>query len=119
MWKKFNTIWTHLELRCTKTLGEFTKNSVHWFNLKLVQAKGLQFYQTRSHTIAVFNTLPPILIEKVVDMKTGGPWIALKYKKMFGRLEVFVHSNSRCVQIVLNFLHILTGVHLVQGFEKH
>ena len=37
----------------------------------LSQRKGLQFYQTRSHAIALFNTLPGICIEQVVYMKTG------------------------------------------------
>ena len=61
IWKKFKTIWTNPELRCT----------FFWCNLKLAQRKGLQFYQTRSHAIAFFNTLPAICIEKVVSMKTG------------------------------------------------
>ena len=47
------------------------QNTVFWCNLKLAQRKGLQFYQTRSHAIALFNTLPAMCIEKVVYMKTG------------------------------------------------
>ena len=35
------------------------------------QRKGLQFYQTRSHAVAPFNTLLAICIEKVVYIKTG------------------------------------------------
>ena len=38
---------------------------------KLAQRKGLQFYQTRSHAIALFNTLLAICIEKVLHMKSG------------------------------------------------
>ena len=38
---------------------------------KLAQRKGLQFYQTRSHAIALFNTLPAKCIEKENFMKTG------------------------------------------------
>ena len=52
IWKKFNTIRTNLESQCTKILGEFTKNTAYWCNLKLAQRKGLQFHQTRSHAIA-------------------------------------------------------------------
>ena len=37
------------------------QNTVYWCNLKLAKEKGLQFYQTRSHAIAIFNTLPAIL----------------------------------------------------------
>ena len=32
------------------------QNTVYWCSLKLAQRKGLQFYQTRSHAIALFNT---------------------------------------------------------------
>ena len=39
--------------------------------LKLGQRNGLQFYQTRSHAIALFKTLHAIRIEKVVFMETG------------------------------------------------
>ena len=31
----------------------------------------MQFYQTRSNAITLFNTLPAICIEKVIYMKTG------------------------------------------------
>ena len=40
------------------------QNTVHWWNLKFAQRKLLQFYPTRSHAIAFFNTLPAICIEK-------------------------------------------------------
>ena len=46
-------------------------NTVCWCNLKLPQRKGLQFYQTRSHAIALLSTLSAICIEKVECMKTG------------------------------------------------
>ena len=39
-------------------------------NLKLAQERGLQFYQTRSHAIVLYNTLPAVHIEKAVCMKT-------------------------------------------------
>ena len=65
-----NTIWTNPESQCTKILGVLNKNTLHWCNLKLAQRKGLQFFQNRSHAIALFNALPAI-IEKVVYMKTG------------------------------------------------
>ena len=46
------------------------QNTVYWYNLMLVQKRGLQFYQTRSHAIVPYNTLPVICIEKAVRMKT-------------------------------------------------
>ena len=47
------------------------QNAVFWCNVKLVQRKGLQFYQTRSHAIIHFNILPAICVEKVVYVETG------------------------------------------------
>ena len=58
-------------VRVYKNTWIIHQKTVYWCNLKLAQRKGLQFYQTRSHAIAVFNTLPAICIEKVVFMKTG------------------------------------------------
>ena len=52
-----------------KNIWRVHQNAVHWCNLKLAQRKGLQFYQTRSSAIALFNTLPAICIEKAVYMK--------------------------------------------------
>ena len=46
------------------------QNSVCWCNLKIAQEKGLLFYQTRSHAIVLYDTLPAVCIEKVVCMKT-------------------------------------------------
>ena len=46
------------------------QNSVYWCNLKLAQKKGLQFYQTRSHAIVLYNTLRAVCVEKAVCMKT-------------------------------------------------
>ena len=47
------------------------QHTVYWWNLKLAQEKGLQFYQTRSHTVVLYNTLLAIRIEKVLYMNTG------------------------------------------------
>ena len=38
--------------------------TVCWCNLKLAQGKGLQFYQTRSHAVVLYNTLPAACFEK-------------------------------------------------------
>ena len=46
------------------------QNTVYWCNLKLAQEKGLHFYQTRSHAVALYNTLLAACIEKAVCMKT-------------------------------------------------
>ena len=46
------------------------QNTVFWCNLKLAQEKGLQFYQTWSHAVVLYNTLPAACIGKAVCMKT-------------------------------------------------
>ena len=48
------------------------QNTVYWCNLRVAQSKGLQLYRTRSNAIILFNTLPALCIEKVVNMKSGG-----------------------------------------------
>ena len=55
--------------RHTRILGNALKIQ-YVGNLKLAQEKGLQFYQTRSHAVALYNTLPAACIEKAVCMKT-------------------------------------------------
>ena len=47
------------------------QNTVYWCNLKVAQKKGLQFYQTRSKAIVLYNTLLAMCIENVVFMKSG------------------------------------------------
>ena len=37
--------------------------------MKLAQERGLQFYQTRSHAVVLYNTLPAACTEKAVCMK--------------------------------------------------
>ena len=69
--KKSSTIWRIPELHCTRMIGKYTKNTVYWCNLKVVQKKGLQFYQTRSNAIILNNTVPAMYIEKVVVRKSG------------------------------------------------
>ena len=64
-------------------------NVLYWCNLKVAQRKGLQFYQTRSHAIAFFNTQPAICTEKVENMKTGED------------LYCKVHQSPRLPRVVL------------------
>ena len=46
------------------------KNTVSWCSLKLAQEKGLLFYQTRSHAVVLYDTLPAVCMEKLVRMNT-------------------------------------------------
>ena len=47
------------------------QDTVYSVDIQLAQRKGLQFCQTRSNAITLFNTLLAICIEKVVFMTTG------------------------------------------------
>ena len=80
-----------------KNTGRPHQNTVHWCNLKLAQKKGLQFYQTRSHAIVLYKTLPAICIEKAVCMKTGEELYHKVYQSP--RLpRVTLKPNSQCGQ---------------------
>ena len=46
------------------------QETVFWCNLKLAQQRGLQFYQTRSNAVILYDTLPAEFIEKAICMKT-------------------------------------------------
>ena len=64
-------------------------NTVYWCNLKLVQRKGLQFYQTRSNAITLFFSLLAICIEKVVFMKTG--------RELYSKVYQFPRLSRRTI----------------------
>ena len=53
-----------------KNIWKRLHNTLLWCNLKLSQEKGLQFYQTLSHAVVLYNTPPAACIEKAVCMKT-------------------------------------------------
>ena len=46
------------------------QNTVFWVDIRLVQKKGLKFYQTRSNAIILYNTFPAHCIPKAVRMET-------------------------------------------------
>ena len=46
------------------------QDTVHWCNLLLAQERGLQFYQTRSNAVILYDTLLAEFIEKAICMKT-------------------------------------------------
>ena len=47
------------------------QDTVYCVDIQLVQQKGLKFYQTRSHAIILYDTLPTYCIPKVVVMESG------------------------------------------------
>ena len=56
-WERLHATWPSQGSSQTEIFRN-RKNIVYWCNLKLAQVKGLQFYQTRSHTIVLDDTLP-------------------------------------------------------------
>ena len=47
------------------------QDAVYWVDINLALKKGLKFYQTRSNSIILQETLPAYCIPKVVRMETG------------------------------------------------
>ena len=56
------------------------QNTVYWVDIKLVQKKGLKFYQTRSNAIILHDALPAYCIPKVVRMEN---WRSCKRKSFY------------------------------------
>ena len=54
----YKNIWTRFQ------------NTVLWCILKLAQQRGLQFYQTRSNAVILYDTLLAEFIEKAICLKT-------------------------------------------------
>ena len=65
----------------TRNHGKIHQNSAYQYNLKVAQKKRLQFYQTRSNTIILYNPLPAVCIEKVVIRKSGEEVYSKTYQK--------------------------------------
>ena len=47
------------------------QDTVYWVEKQLAQRKGLNFYQTRSNAIILYDTLPAYCISKAIVMKSG------------------------------------------------
>ena len=64
-------------MRLVKSKNRAYKNTwrpfqdiVFWSNLKLARQRGLQFYQTRSNAVFLYDTQPAEFMEKAICMKT-------------------------------------------------
>ena len=53
-----------------KNIWEPLQDTVCWCNLLAAQERGLQFYQTRSNAVVLYDTLPAEFTEKAICMKT-------------------------------------------------
>ena len=70
-------------------------NTVFWCNLKLAQEQGLQFYQTRSHAVVLYNTLLATCIEKAICLKTQDE--LYQKVRLTPRVQrVVLKSSSQC-----------------------
>ena len=78
----YNNTWKRLQ------------TSVSWCNFKLAQERGLQFHQTRSHAVVLYNTLPAACIEKAVCMKPQDE-LHQKVRSTLGVPRVVLKSNSQ------------------------
>ena len=73
--------------RYLQTAWKTHQNTVYWVDIRLAQKKGLKFYQMRSNSIILYNTLPAFL--KAIKMETGEIIHTRKYMSHFGRLRRF------------------------------
>ena len=74
------------------------QNAENWCNLKLAQERGLQFYQTRSHEIVLYDTVPAVCIEKAVCVKTKEELhqeVRLTLRLSLVVLEANLHSGQQ------------------------
>ena len=46
------------------------QDTVYWVEKQLAQRKGLKFYQTRSHAVILYDTLPACCISKAIVIKS-------------------------------------------------
>ena len=58
-------------MQCTTTIGKYIKIQQKRCRVRVAQSKGLQFYQTRSNAIILYNNFPAVCIEKVAIGKSG------------------------------------------------
>ena len=77
---------------CKNTWKQF-QDTVFWCNLKFAQQRGLQFYQSRSNAVILYDTLPAEFTEKAICMKTKDQ--LYKRKSVILRPRVFLEANSQ------------------------
>ena len=66
------------------------QNTVYWCNLfRVTQSEGLQFYQTRSNGIILYNTLLAMCIKKVVVRKSGEECTTKRISLLQHRKELY------------------------------
>ena len=68
-------------------------HTVNWCHFRVAQTEGLQFYQTRSNAMILYNTLPAMCVEKVVVMKSGEELYSKTYQAPVAPQRVVVETN--------------------------
>ena len=79
--------------RATKILGNTFRIQYFWCNLKLAQQRVLQFYQTRSRSVILYDTLPAEFIETAICMKTKDQ--LYQRESVIPRPRVVLEANSQ------------------------
>ena len=72
------------------------QNTVYWSNLRVAQKKGLQFNQTRSNVVILYNTFLPMCIGKVVLRKSGEKLYSETYQSPVALQRVVLKPNLHC-----------------------
>ena len=67
--------------------------TVFWCKSLLAQEGGLQFYQTRSNAVVLYDTMLVEFIEKAICMKTEEQL----YQRASARPRVVLRANSQCI----------------------
>ena len=93
------------------------QNTVYWCILRVAQIKGLQFYQTRSNGIILYNTKPAMCIEKVVVRKSREEFHSKTYQSAIApqRVANLLHERRERPSIILTS----TVVRAVQETRSH
>ena len=89
---------TKLRIAVSQHTWKIHQNTVYWCNLRVAQSKGLQFYQTRSNAIILYNTLLAMCIKKVVIRKSGD-WQYMPHQRQLGTQGLHLmrrSTSSRC-----------------------
>ena len=76
-----------------KNTWKHFQDTVFWCNLKLAQQRGLQFDQSRSNAVVLYDTLPAQLIKKVICMKTKDQ--LYQEERVILRPRVVLKANSQ------------------------
>ena len=81
------------ESRQTKILGNAFQDTVFWCTLKIAQQRGLEFFQTRSNAVILYDTLPAEFIEKAICMKNKDQ--LHQWESVILRPRVVLEANSQ------------------------